>query len=450
MIGTSLHRVDSQKKKQRYQHIVESTTSIVGLVDQNYVYQYVNDTYCAAFNKDRQAIIGNTVADLFGDSFFEQTIKPQYVKCFAGEKITFQVWFDFPGWGRRYMNVLLSPFFDASRVTAVVVTARDITETKRLEVDLKESEERFRAFMDNTPASIYIKDENDRHIYGNPAAFKSVNRKPDEFIGSITRDLFPSEIADRLCELDQKVREGDSPRVVEEWQNTESDDTRWRRDIKFSIRLQSGKRLLGGIAIDITNQKLAEARLKELLTFNQFLSKLSASFIDLPTERMDESINNALRLIGRFFKLDRCSFGEISADGKEMRVTNVWNRKKPTGTKMAYVVAQYPWLLSPFRTGKVLLWSRLEGLPAGSQADIKLLEETGMQSFAGIPVRVAGRLSNCLGFSNTTEPRPWGRHIVKRFPLIATVFGNLVARQKAEMKLQEAFQEIMKACHYNQ
>ena len=108
--------------------------------------------------------------------------------------------------------------------------------------------------MDNTPASIYIKDENDRHIYGNPAAFKSVNRKPDEFIGSTTRDLFPSEIADRLCELDQKVREGDSPRVVEEWQNTESDDTRWRRDIKFPIRLQSGKRLLGGIAIDITNQ----------------------------------------------------------------------------------------------------------------------------------------------------------------------------------------------------
>ncbi len=60
MIGSALVRVRSQRKLEQYRHIVESTTSIVGMVDQNYVYQYVNDAYCAAFKKNRQEIIGKS------------------------------------------------------------------------------------------------------------------------------------------------------------------------------------------------------------------------------------------------------------------------------------------------------------------------------------------------------------------------------------------------------
>ena len=107
--------------------------------------------------------------------------------------------------------------------------------------------------MDNTPDSIYIKDENDIHIYGNREAIKSVGKKPDEFIGSTTRDLFPPQIADKLVTLDREVMTGNVPKISEEWRNTEEGDIRWRRDIKFPIELESGKRILGGIAIDITD-----------------------------------------------------------------------------------------------------------------------------------------------------------------------------------------------------
>jgi transcriptional regulator with GAF, ATPase, and Fis domain len=66
LIGSMLQRVRKHRILEQYQHIVESTTSIVGLVDQQYVYQYVNDAYCVAFKKDRLEIIGRSVADLFG------------------------------------------------------------------------------------------------------------------------------------------------------------------------------------------------------------------------------------------------------------------------------------------------------------------------------------------------------------------------------------------------
>jgi PAS domain S-box-containing protein len=134
---------------------------------------------------------------------------------------------------------------------------------RKTEEKLRESEERFRAFMDNNPASIYIKDENDRHIYGNPGAFASVGKKPDEFIGSTTRDLFSSEVAARLIELDQKVLKEGVTQLTAEWFDSAKGGVRWRRDIKFPIKLGSGKKLLGGIALDITDLKQTEKALQE-------------------------------------------------------------------------------------------------------------------------------------------------------------------------------------------
>jgi PAS domain S-box-containing protein len=263
MIGSTLQRVRTQIKLQQYQHIVEATTSVVGMVDQNYVYQYVNDTYCAAFKKTRQEMIGITVAEFFGQEMFDQTLKPHYDRCFSGEEVSFQSWFDLPGLGHRFMDVRYSPFFASDRkISAVVVSAHDITEVKQLEIKLQENEERFRAFMDNLPSSVYIKDENDRHIYGNPQAFETVKKRPEEFFGSTTRDFWPPQIADKLIEIDRQVIDEDIPRITEEWRTTEKDETKWLRDIKFPIKLESGKKLLCGIAIDITDIKRSEQKLR--------------------------------------------------------------------------------------------------------------------------------------------------------------------------------------------
>jgi PAS domain S-box-containing protein len=166
-----------------------------------------------------------------------------------------------------------------------VTNIHDITEIKQLDMKLKESQERFRAFMDNIPASVYIKDENDRHIYGNQEAFESVRMKPEEFIGSTTRDLWPSQLADRLIELDQKVMFENIPKITEEWRNTEIGDTRWLRDIKFPITLESGKKLLGGIAIDITEIKQNEQKLQNAYNeIEQLKEKLEQENIYLREE----------------------------------------------------------------------------------------------------------------------------------------------------------------------
>ena len=286
LIGSILQRVRTHRILEQYQHIVESTTSIVGLVDQQYVYQYVNDAYCVAFKKDRLEIIGRSVADLFGQDMFDQELKPNYDRCFTGEEVSFQSWTEFPGWGKRFMDVYYSPFFGHDRkVSAVVVSAHDITVVKELEVKLKDSEERFRAFMENTPGVIYIKDENDTHLYSNKFGLEVVGMKSEDFIGSSTQDVFPPKIAERLIELDRKVLKENIPNLTDEYSYSGEKGIGWYRDIKFPMKLGSGEKLLGGIVIDITEIKENEQKLQDAFNeIEQLKEKLEQENIYLREE----------------------------------------------------------------------------------------------------------------------------------------------------------------------
>ena len=136
---------------------------------------------------------------------------------------------------------------------------------KRPEAALQESEERFRAFMDNLPANAYIKDNSDRHIYANKTTLDYLGKQTDEIIGKTSYDLWSGGVAERLKRLDQKVLSKNEVRVVEEWRHDHRGETHWIRDIKFPINISQDEKLLGGIAIDITDHRRREERLRRAL-----------------------------------------------------------------------------------------------------------------------------------------------------------------------------------------
>ena len=123
----------------------------------------------------------------------------------------------------------------------------------------------------------------------------------------------------------------------------------------------------------------------------------------------------------------------------------MWHRRTIPGVRQSYAITQYPWLLSPFTRGKELLWTKSKGLPNGSEADIRLIEESGMQSFAGIPVTISGEITACLGFSSISEQKDWSPELVKRLKHLSRIFGNALARKHAEealLKSREDFRQL--------
>ena len=130
----------------------------------------------------------------------------------------------------------------------------EVLERKRVEVELKESEERFRAFMDNSPAWSWIKDSEHRYVFGSKASEKKLGVPVSAIVGRTDRELWSAETADAFEQSDAVALEGRaSIELVESCLGTDGRNISLNT-LKFPLVNSTGERFIGGISLDITRQ----------------------------------------------------------------------------------------------------------------------------------------------------------------------------------------------------
>jgi len=129
-------------------------------------------------------------------------------------------------------------------------------EKSQTEKELRASEARFLTFMHHSPALTFIKDEFGRILYVNNNA-----------------SGYGAEVATRLNTGDASVFETGEPlRLVEEV-GIAGGQRRQMLSFRFLFSDAAGRRLLGGVSVDITDQKAAERALSEALAGKDVLLK---------------------------------------------------------------------------------------------------------------------------------------------------------------------------------
>lgn len=137
-------RILAEKVLKNYERIFATSSDHMALIDKNYVYLVVNDTYLKGQNKKREEIIGHSVPELFGEDVFRLKQKPNIDRCLTGEIIDYKLWIDFPTLGRLFMDVKHYPYFESDgTISGYVVNARDITKQKEAEDQKQKLEEQL-------------------------------------------------------------------------------------------------------------------------------------------------------------------------------------------------------------------------------------------------------------------------------------------------------------------
>ena len=132
-------RKKSRELMNRYVNIISSSNDLMSFIDDQYIYQAVNDSYLKYHGKKHEEIINFSIPSLMGSQTFESVVKPNFDRALAGETINFQTWFEYPKIGRRYMNVTYSPSYkESDLVDGVVVSVHDMTEIKLAEDEIRD------------------------------------------------------------------------------------------------------------------------------------------------------------------------------------------------------------------------------------------------------------------------------------------------------------------------
>jgi diguanylate cyclase (GGDEF)-like protein/PAS domain S-box-containing protein len=118
----------------KFEFIVNTARDAMSLISRDYVFEAVNDVYCANSNKTSENIVGRSVPQVWGDTIFQEKIKPNLDKCFKGKEVRYEAWFQFHQQDPGFYQVVYYPYLnDQGEATHAVVISRDITDHKRLE-----------------------------------------------------------------------------------------------------------------------------------------------------------------------------------------------------------------------------------------------------------------------------------------------------------------------------
>lgn len=140
----------------------------------------------------------------------------------------------------------------ASREAAIAEQAAEIDALRH----------RFRSFVDRSPAFAFIKDWEGYYLYANEALHDAIGDANRQLLGQRDEFWLAPELAERFREQDRLVLESGQESTGVEELNI-GGEKRWWLIFRFSV--DSGAAgVLGGIAIDLTEQQKAEGEIRRL------------------------------------------------------------------------------------------------------------------------------------------------------------------------------------------
>ncbi len=141
--------------------------------------------------------------------------------------------------------------------------------------ELELSEARFRAFVAHNPCLAFIIDEDGRVLYANSPCEQFWRMTPGQSIGKTFEDLLPAAVAAEVRETDLALMSADGHSTTTQVIPNPDGVLRHFVLTKFAFPQTSGRRALGGFAVDISErveneekQRASESKYRELFERN--------------------------------------------------------------------------------------------------------------------------------------------------------------------------------------
>jgi len=283
---------DVTERKQTEEALKESEEKFRSLAEQSPNMIFINKKGRIVYiNKKCEEVMGYKREEICSPDFdFLTLVAPEslglindnFVRHLRGEEVRPYDYCLINKKGERIEAINASKLIQYEGEAAILGVVSDITERKRAEQALRESEERLKILFESAPDTIYLIDSEGRFVDGNRAAMELIGFARDEVIGKSLAEMGLLS-AGQLSKAIENLKKAVAGKLSgpNEYNLKRKDGSHISVEVRtFPVKIE-GKMLSLGIARDITEHKRTE---KELLEHQAKLKSL-ASQLSLTEER---------------------------------------------------------------------------------------------------------------------------------------------------------------------
>lgn len=260
-----------RKAQERFQDIFESSKDAIGYVSLDGAFVLANEAFATLTGYSREELLSKTHRDLTPPEFRAAQAQEAARVLLTGEPAEYEKEYIRKDGSRVPVAVTLFVVKgDDGKPDGVAAIVRDITERRRAEQALRESEERFRQMADTVEEVIWIKALHPEQVlYVSPAFARIWGLSPDDLYRdpqAWMKAIHPEERAQVGEQFARWIAgEGRSTDYDIEYRIVRPDGTiRWIHDRGSLIRNKEGRIYRAtGIAEDITGRKSTEVLLSQ-------------------------------------------------------------------------------------------------------------------------------------------------------------------------------------------
>jgi PAS domain S-box-containing protein len=174
--------------RKRYRLILDSVPANISYVDTGQRLRFVNKWHEQWFGFHPKEIIGKHVRELFGEHYY-RSVEHHIRAALTGSEVAFETTFSL-GTGLRHLAVTLVPHKDDHEtVLGFYILAYDITERKKAEKALYQSEHEKNLILTSVSEHVMYLDMELRIVWANKAAGDCINMAADALTGHFCFDL---------------------------------------------------------------------------------------------------------------------------------------------------------------------------------------------------------------------------------------------------------------------
>lgn len=252
-----------RESEKKYRDIVEKEKDIIYTLDEQGNITFVSPAVERILGYRAEELMGRNVISLIPKQFQDRALARLKELLKSGELTAETILLDKNG-RSHFVEYSSTVIEDANKIVGARGIARDVTERKKAEEELRKSEIKYRTLLENLPQKIFLKDAASIYISCNENYARDLKIKAEEITGKTDYNFYPKELAEKYRADDRRIIESGDITDIEEKYILQGQES-VVHTVKTPVRDGHGNvAAILGIFWDITERKKAEEALREL------------------------------------------------------------------------------------------------------------------------------------------------------------------------------------------